>query len=527
MEAEKSLTMADYFAVFRRRRRLMLGIAMPIIALVTMFALALPSVYRSTAVFRLRDGDQNRQRYIDKYVANLTDYVMKLPRKEGEVPELNGGDLHVDMITSTILDPDSGHDKVILTGFGVSYDSRNPVNAYKGADWLSKAFLQAGREDALSTVASQITFYDKEAEHARTRVSEIESKVAEFKRVNFEQLPESGQANLNVKNQTDQELVNVDREISTQQQNRIFLMQQLQTAQSNSGTGANAAILEDEYKRRLAQYDASHPDMVAMRRQIETAKRGGSGINDGSLKTELEEQRAVLAETRLRYSEDHPDVRRLTANIKVIEARIARGEKVDAAAITGSTPIVIQLNTTIRATDNQIAALQTRRIQLQSKLLDMDRRLSATPMVEKQYEILNRDLATVRQQYQQLVNQRLEAELRSAAISAGTADAFTLVQGAWQPDAPYKPKRSPIIAVGFIIAGILAFMAAIAREMMDGTVRGSRDIVSILQVSPLAIVPKMRNGATTRRRRLQFATAGGGVLVALPLMYFVIRAMVQ
>jgi polysaccharide biosynthesis transport protein len=529
MDAEQTVGMADYLAALQRRRILMAGLGLPVFVLVTLVALALPSIYKSTAVFRLRDAgsDQNRQRYADKYIKGLTDYVMKVPKPDNIAQQLRGQDVHVEMITESILDPDSGHNKEINTGFAVAYDDRDPKTAQQVAAWLADTFLKGSRTDALVAASSQVKFYADEADRARVQIADLEGKVADFKKQNFEQLPDEAPANLNVKNQTEQELAGIEREITTQHQNRIFLMQQLETAKANGGAGANLAQLEDEYKRKKAIYDESHPDMIALRRQIEAAKLGDARNADGSLKSELDAQKAILAETRMRYSDDHPDVRRLMSSIKSLEARIAAGEKTDPDAVTGNTPVVVQLNTQIHAADTQIASLQARRAELQEKSQDMDRRLAATPAVERQYEILDRDLGTARTQYQGLLNQRLDAEVRAQAIVAGTADPFVLVQPPAESGVPDRPRRGSIVVLGFLGATVLAFVGAIIAEVLDGSVRGSRDVVNLLATAPLATIPEIRNGAFHRRRRMQLVAVAFCTVVGTPLLYFVIVLMVR
>lgn len=108
-----------------------------------------------------------------------------------------------------------------------------------------------------------------------------------------------------VKNQAEQDLLNVEREITAAQQNRIFLSSQLQTAQVNSTAGSVQA-LEDEYKRKLTVYDASHPDMVALRQPDLDRTQGRFADADGSLQSELEDRRQTLAEARSATARNTP-----------------------------------------------------------------------------------------------------------------------------------------------------------------------------------------------------------------------------
>lgn len=540
MESEQQVTSADYLAAIRRRAKLATAVAVVIATIAAVVAVALPDAYRATVVFGLKDTtspEAHRQNYQDQYVLGLTRYVLsdankrEVIRKFNPYPGLSDvgeamahleKSVQTEMITGAIMDPDTGHNKPINTGFSVSYDNADPKVAYQVGTWLMEAFQKGGRDSALVPVAAQVKFLDAEADRARTRIAEFEAKLADFKKQNFDQLPESGQANLTARNQAEVELSQTDSSISTQQQNRIFLMQQLQTAQS-TGTGADLAALQDEYKRKSATYDPSHPDMIALRRQIESARQGGVlRGNSRTLQAQLQAQEAVLAEARLRYSDDYPDVRRLQSDIKSLKARIAAGEKIDPSAV-GDTPLVVQLNSQIHATDTQLGSLQAHRAELASKLSQLEGRLALTPRVERDFEALNRDLGVARQQYDDLLRRRSEAQISAAGIVAGTADKFDLLAAPGMPDAPAMPKRALIVLAGLFGGAILGLMCAVGAEIMDGTVRGSRDVRTILTIAPLAVIPEIQNSLYRRRRARQLVTFASCVLIAVPIMFIFIR----
>lgn len=540
---EVTIGMADYLAAVKRRRRLIFLIWLPVSMVAILIAFALPKTYRSAAYFKLRDTSPEsiRMSFADQYVYNLRDYVLSAANRREAVDKFNpypkyrsnpdmqagllGANTKVEMQSSTILDA-GGHDMAINTGFSVYYDNPDPKAAYEVAQWLAETFTKGGRQDALDSADKQIKFYAAEADRTGAKVAEVESKLADFRRQNFAALPESAQTNLMVKSQAEQELLNIEREISSQQQNRIFLMSQLQTAQINNSAG-NVGVLEDEYKRKLTQYDASHPDMVALRRQIAIAKKGGSLSADGSLQSELDNKRATLAETRQRYSEEHPDVKRLMSEIQSLEARIKSGEKTDPGAGIVNTPAVIQLNSQIHSTETQINSLQVRRTELQNKVASVQQELSASPIVQREYDLLNRDLGTAKQQYEELLRKRLEIEVGESAIKAGNADKFVLAGAPWMPDRPYKPNRVMIITLGVMAGFALALIAAVGAEMLDSSVRGSKDIGTLLGVTPLAIVPRIQNSRSRHKARREWSFMAASAVVGIPLAFLIIRLLVH
>lgn len=531
--------LADYTAALRRRRVLLLGVAIPIMVFSVLLAFALPKSYRSTGYFRLRDTSPEsiRMSFSDQYVFNLRDYVMRddnlqaLVAKAQPFPDLASdvgaaadrvrAGAQVEMQTGSILDA-GGHEQTINVGFTVSYVHTDPKVALEVAQLISDGFVLGGRQEALEQTEKQIQFFKEEVDRTGSRVSELEARVADFKRRNFDALPESAQSNLMARNQAEQELLGLEREITAQQQNRIFLNSQLITSQAANASG-NVAALEDEYKRRATTYDESHPDMVALRRQIANARRGGTINADGSLRAELDQQRSILSETRLRYSDDHPDVKRLLGNISSLEKRIAAGEKGDPGVVANNSPMAVQLASQIHSTDTQIGSLQARRAALQGRVALLDRQLTSSPILEKEYDMLNRDLGTAKQQYDDLVKKRLEVETGKSAINAGNADKFVVASRPGLPGEPFRPNRPLIMTLGALAAVLLAFTLAILTEAIDGTVRGSKDIMSLLGVAPLAAVPEIRNSVfESRHRRKVFLGIVGG-LVLVPVTFVVLR----
>jgi succinoglycan biosynthesis transport protein ExoP len=542
MEAEKVVEFSDYLHSLRRRRGLMLAIWLPIVLGSMVLALALPDIYASTATFQLKaePADQARaDNYADRFVSGLTGSVLNSPQLRAALetlkpyPQLTGdtsaalrklqGDVTVLMVTQKILDPQSGLERNLNTGFTVEYDNHDPQRAQQVGAWLANAFIAESRRGAITKADNEAKFYAAEADLERAKITESEARLAKFKQENFDRLPDEAQANLNVKNTTEAELDGIDRDMRTLQQNRVFILQQLQQARAAGANGDTLRDLEQEYQKKATIYDENHPDMVAMRRQIDSLRRGDSVAVGSSLQAQLAAQRSILAETRQRYSEDHPDVKRIERTISALEARIAAGESSDSTDAGTRTPAVFQLETQLNGTDTQIASLERHREELRGKLASLQGRLQSTPEVERAYESLTRDVGTARLQYDQLINKRMDSEVKAAAIGNGTEDQFKLAEAPLMPGAPSKPRRAGIAIIGLIGATILALMATLGATTLDSTVRGTRDVQTLLAMSPMGIVPYIRNAQFHRRRRRQIAALAASILVALPASYYVLR----
>ena len=262
------------------------------------------------------------------------------------------------MVTVPILDPESGREREVVTAFTVSYDNRDPQRAHQGAAWLTQAFLEANREDRRSYAPGTAKFFATEAERLRKRVSELEGKLAEFKAKNVGQLPELSGMNMSSMDRAENEINSVESQLQGLRRERVFLVSQLQQARSTGPETNNLQALENEYKQKLAIYDANHPDLISLRRQIDMMRSGGSP-SGMTLRQQVQQQRSILAEARQRYSEDHPDIKRIQRNIESLEARIESGESAD-RTLASDSPMAVQLQTQLNATDTQIGALQAR-----------------------------------------------------------------------------------------------------------------------------------------------------------------------
>jgi len=543
MEPSSGPGLQDYVAAIKRRRNLVFGIAVPIILLAIMLAIGLPSFYESSGFIEIEEAQNlrvvtdasNEPRYADQYVQSLSTIVLgttnlrrllqehQLYEDQREHPEAAlerlKRSINVDIVTTPILDPGTGREREVVSAFTVGFDHREPQRAFEGASWLVDSFLAANRRDRQRLAETAAQFYAKEAERVRDDVADLEAKLADFKRKNAGTLPELTEVNMGSMERAERDLRDVEVQLQALRRERVLLASQLQQARSAGPEVNNLRALEDEFTRKSMQYDPSHPDLVSLRRQIETLKRGGSSTGM-TLRQQLANERAVLAEARQRYSEDHPDVKRISRNIAALEARIASGETPD-RTIASDSPVATQLQAQLNATDTQIGGLQTRSVELRTRMSQLEERLSMTPQVEREYQTVTRDLASARAKYEELVKRRMDSEVSEAAIAGGRADKFRVVQAPSVPTDPAKPPRLALLMIGIVLAGLIGLSVTVAVEAMDQTVRGTRDVRDILSVSPLATVPLISNSLAAdlhKKRMLKFGTCALAGVVAV---YFV------
>jgi uncharacterized protein involved in exopolysaccharide biosynthesis len=175
--------------------------------------------------------------------------------------------------------------------------------------------------------------------------------------------------------------------------------------------------------------------------------------------------------------------------------------------------------------DTQIASLTTRGAELRGKLDQLLKRVESTPQVEREYQILTRDLQLARTKYDELLKSRMDAELTEAAIAGGRSDELRLVTPAALPSAPAKPSRVAIAIVGVVLSMILALGAVVVVEGMDQSVRGSRDVRRVLSVAPLAVIPEIQDAASMRSHRLRMVMLASCTVIGSLVIVMTMRSL--
>jgi polysaccharide biosynthesis transport protein len=540
---------SDYIAAVKRRRMLLASVALPILAIALALAIGLPDIYVGTGLITFSDAtvsgelptDKERatreKSYIDQYVASLTEAVMNpknLLRLIKDVPgiaptgstpedalkEINRK-TRVETVKMPVLDPDSSREREIISAFTVQYGSRDPDMALKVSTWLTNGYLEVSRHNLLVRAKGAAQFYDLQADQYRKQIADLESKLAIFKAKNFGNLPELTDLNLNLLDRNQRDLDDVNSQVRTLQQEKIFLAQQLEQARTAGTNEGMLQQLQAEYSKKLSTYDENHPDMIALRQQIDALKAGGGSVDSLSLPAQLQAQKQILAQARQRYSEDHPDVKRIERQIKTLETRIAAGETVAGNAV--GSPAVVQLKTQINALDTQLAGLDRRSAELRTKLEEMQHRVEATPQTEREYKTLTRDLELAHAKYDEINKSMMDSEVTSAAIASGRSDELSLVQAPSLPSKPAKPKRTAIAAIGLMLAILLSLTAVVVAESVDQTVRGSRDVRRVLDLSPLGVIPEIQDAVAARRTRWRMATFTTCVVLASTAIVMTVR----
>ncbi len=537
-KTERSL--GEYLTTLRRRKGSLLS-AMIVILLITIsLAFGLPPVYRASATILIEQQEipQDLVRsvitsYADERIQLISQRVMTTANLRAIIekytlyPELQTNepteavikqlrdDVHLEMVNAEVRDPRSGRAQEATIAFTLSYENQSPKLARTVANELVSLYLNENLKNRTEAAVETSQFLAEEAQKLAAKVSELEKKLADFKEHNAGKLPELTQLNLQLMNQTENELREVERQIRSFEEREVYLRGQLallspyntlytETGQRILGPADRLKVLQTEYLGLASRYAPNHPDIVRTRKEIEALKlETGPGDLRGEIETRLKGLQAELAAVRKRYSEAHPDIKRLIRTITSLEQDLnkAPGLKPAPTALTDAdNPAYIQLKAQLEASTTELATLRAKKQELKAKYASYNTLLAQTPQVEREYLALTRDYESAVAKYKEVTAKQMEAQLAHSLETEHKGERFTLLEPPMLPEKPAKPNRLAILFLGVVFSFAGGVGTAALGESMDTTVRGSRGIIELLGAPPLGMIPHIGTPDEARRK---------------------------
>lgn len=272
-------------------------------------------------------------------------------------------------------------------------------------------------------------------------------------------------------------------------------------------------------RAQMSQVDgdlaAAQSSLAAVSGQMAGTPRSiaGAGIAPGMgpARARLAAIQGQLADARGRgYTENHPDVIALKQQLVAAQAA-ARGEPLTGGG-DGATanPAYLSLQAMLADRQSGVAALQMRKRQLQGDLDLLNEKLAGDPAVAAEQGEIDRNYNVLKDQYDQLLSQREQVNLRSQAQTQTDAVKFSVIDPPTLPRKPTAPNR-PLLLTGVLVAGLLAGIgAAFALGQVQATFPTAQKLEKVSGMPVIGSIGEMLTlaQATERRRRLTWLAGG-------------------
>jgi polysaccharide chain length determinant protein (PEP-CTERM system associated) len=223
-----------------------------------------------------------------------------------------------------------------------------------------------------------------------------------------------------------------------------------------------------------------------------------------------------LADARGRgYTENHPDVIALKAQLAQAQAA-ARGEPLSGGSGGGgmANPLFLSLQSMLADKQSAVAALQMRKRQIQGDLDTLNAKLAGDPAVAAEQGEIDRNYDVLKGQYDQLLAQREQVNLRSQAQTQTDSVKFSVIDPPTVPRVPTAPNR-PLLLTGVLLAGLVAGLgAAFAMGQVVATFPTAQRLEKASGMTVIGSIGEMltRHQEDERRKRMKWFAGGAGAL---------------
>jgi polysaccharide chain length determinant protein (PEP-CTERM system associated) len=377
----------------------------------------------------------------------------------------------LDNTTIEKVDPITLEPMADSMAFSISYLNPDPDIAADYAERIVFMFLDYNRATRTERASETYAFLEAQSLDAEKRVADAEQRLAEFKNRYGDAIPEAQARNLGALDRAQRDLENYQSDLRAAEERLTMFRLQLSSV--------------DPYLFSEA----------------------------GDWRTELAALRAQLAEAQQRYTEDHPDVRRLKRSIAALSQK--------AAADPGSSlqqpdnPEYIRIQGQLRAAENEVQFLRGNVNRERQQIAKYERRLNMAPDVEREYRQLVRDQDIAQNQYREIEAKLGDAKIAQMLESENQGARLTLIIEPYVPSAPYSPNRVGIVLLGVVLGLALSAISVAVRDSADPSIRSARDLAEITDIKPIGAIPFVLNQADRRKRAMLWSAYGLVVAVAL------------
>ena len=236
-----------------------------------------------------------------------------------------------------------------------------------------------------------------------------------------------------------------------------------------------------------------------------------------------------LAQTRKKYTADHPDVIRLESRVESLEKELQvsnQNTENNVRKVQPDNPAYITMKAQLEGIMSDIRAERQKLKEFMSKQARIEEYMRKAPQVEREYLGMQRDYDNALLRYRDTKAKQMQADVGKQLESESKGERFTLIDPPALPEKPVRPNRTAIIFLGLILSlgGGIGF--AVVADAINGAVYGARGIQRALGALPLSVIPYYMNAQDLMKHRKLHRRIFIGVimsiLVALIIIHFIV-----
>jgi polysaccharide chain length determinant protein (PEP-CTERM system associated) len=391
-----------------------------------------------------------------------------------------------------------------ISGFNVSYTSRDPQLAQKVTGELTNLFINQNLQVRQQQSEGTTQFLESQLESARTDLAAQEDRVRQFKAQHVGEMPGQLASNIQILQGLQTQLQTEEDSLNAARQQRVYLQS-----------------LADQYRTMQGPVKSSD----------------GTPVGLSAIDQQLQKLHAQLNDLSARYTDRHPDVRKVKEEILKTEKLrdqllagaknkpsdgIGNGSDTSMPAGTDTTQAALLAPVESQLRSNQLEITNRERsiATLKAKVEDYQARLNQEPIREQQLADLTRGYDQSKANYDDLLKKKNESSMATSMELLQQGERFRVVDPPSLPQKPEFPNRLKFCGIGLGIGLAFGVVVAGAFEMFDDRLHTAKEIKKLLPADVIGEIPAIVNASDERvaKRKLWLGWATAAVVLGVILV---------
>lgn len=389
--------------------------------------------------------------------------------------------------------------------FTIAYSGSEPDKVVKVTNIISAKFIEENLKYRQERATDTSSYTNQELQMAKKVMDSKENAMRDYKLNNYNEMPEHRE-------------MNMARLTSLQEQYQ----------------GKQDSIQDLERTLVLIQDQINNQKMLAQRSGGSVVDRPAPTFEESDNVKNLAQLRSTLDSLLLKYTEKHPEIKRVRKLIEKLEIDVrneASSGKKSKPSVSGVSSgqrvgrldqqyvqTSLQLEAQRKDIQRNIVNIQEEQVQLKEKIEQYEKWVTGAPVREAEWSSLTREYDQLRKHYDYLVAQNLEAQSMLNLEERQKGSQFKIEDPGRYPGKPIKPNFFMIIGLSVMVGLGLGLGGALALDIFDASFRDPETIEPLLGVSLLTTIPYIETKAEEKKEKWQNIFLLGLLLLGIVLV---------
>ena len=177
----------------------------------------------------------------------------------------------------------------------------------------------------------------------------------------------------------------------------------------------------------------------------------------------------------------------------------------------------------IASIDLEVVALKRESANAVRTIDQIQQKVERLPQREQELISLSRDYDNIKKSYEELLKKQLDSQVSQKLeekqkgeqfqlLRKQKGEQFQVLEPASLPTRPFKPDRPMVLGLALLASLVVGVGGAFGLEMLDPTLRGSREFKNFFDMPILACLPVIQDDRLKRRIAKRRAAVIGGLV---------------